>query len=48
MAVVVTMVMLVHMPLGHHGDGHGSPTGRGCGGRSCMAAFVGMVKVMVM
>ena len=53
-SVVVVAVGAVHMALGDHGDGHGAPTGRGCGGRSCMAVFVGMsmivgmVMVMVM
>ena len=53
-SVGVVAAGAVYMPLGHYGDGHGAPTGRGCGGRSCMAVFVGMsmivgmVMVMVM
>ena len=43
--MVVVAVGAVHMPLGHHGDGHGAPTRRGCGGGNgygCMAVIAGM------
>ena len=50
-SVVVVAVGAVHMPLGDHRDGHGAPTGGGCGGcsgRACMAVVVAMPMVVRM
>ena len=51
--MVVVAVGAVHMPLGHHGDGDGAATGRGCGGGRMavivtMPMIVGVVVTMVM
>ena len=44
--MVVVAVGAVHMPLGHHGDGNGAPTGRGNGGGR-MVVIVAMPMIVV-
>ena len=46
--MVVVAVGAVHMPLGHHGDGHGATTGRCCNGCSGGGMAVIVVVPMVM
>lgn len=45
--MVVVAVGAVHMPLGHHGDGHGAPGAWGCGVCCCVAVIVIVVVIVV-
>ncbi|MNT31739.1 hypothetical protein D3C72_1675870 [compost metagenome] len=45
--MVVVAVGAVHMPLGHHGDGHGAPGAWGCGVCCCVAVIVIVVVVVI-
>ena len=48
--MVVVAVGAMHMPLGDHGDGHGTTTGRCCNGCSGggMAVIVAVLRVVGM